>query len=184
MALIQRITRLFKADFHAVLDQLEEPEQVLRQAVREMEDELGTMERRIAALAHEQESLAARSDEIAAELADVDAQLDLCFRSGRDELARKMIRRKLETERLLKRLVANRQANEKELAEQRRLYDEDSSVLQSLRQKSELFMQRSAVAADRRGDAGELAWMTRQMSVSDEEVEIAYLREKDLRTVS
>jgi hypothetical protein len=95
-----------------------------------------------------------------------------------------MIRRKLETERLLKRLVANRQANEKELAEQRRLYDEDSSVLQSLRQKSELFMQRSAVAADRRGDAGELAWMTRQMSVSDEEVEIAYLREKDLRTVS
>ena len=29
-----------RADFHAVLDQLEEPEQMLKQAIRDMEDEL------------------------------------------------------------------------------------------------------------------------------------------------
>ena len=40
MALINRVTRLFKADIHAVLDQIEEPEQLLRQAVRDMEEEL------------------------------------------------------------------------------------------------------------------------------------------------
>ena len=40
MALITRISRLFKADFHAVLDQIEEPEVLLRQAVREMEDSI------------------------------------------------------------------------------------------------------------------------------------------------
>ena len=40
MALINRVARLFKADFHAVLDQIEEPELLLKQAVREMEDEL------------------------------------------------------------------------------------------------------------------------------------------------
>jgi phage shock protein A len=33
MALINRISRLFKADFHAVLDQIEEPEGLLKQAI-------------------------------------------------------------------------------------------------------------------------------------------------------
>ena len=36
MALINRISRLFQADFHAVLDQIEEPEQILKQAIRDM----------------------------------------------------------------------------------------------------------------------------------------------------
>ena len=38
MALINRVSRLFKADFNAVLDQIEEPEQLLKQAIRDMED--------------------------------------------------------------------------------------------------------------------------------------------------
>jgi len=40
MALINRISRLFKADFHAVLDHIEEPEALLKQAIRDMEDDL------------------------------------------------------------------------------------------------------------------------------------------------
>ncbi len=40
MALISRLTQLFQADFHAVLDRLEEPDALLRQAVRDMEDAL------------------------------------------------------------------------------------------------------------------------------------------------
>ena len=39
MALINRISRLFTADMHAVLDRLEEPDVLLKQALREMEDE-------------------------------------------------------------------------------------------------------------------------------------------------
>ena len=37
MALVTRLSRLFQADFHAVLDQIEEPDLQLRQAVREMQ---------------------------------------------------------------------------------------------------------------------------------------------------
>ena len=40
MALITRVSRLFQADLHAVLDRIEEPEVLLKQAVREMEEEL------------------------------------------------------------------------------------------------------------------------------------------------
>jgi phage shock protein A len=48
MALLNRVSQLFKADFNAVLDQIEEPEQILKQAVRDMEDELASSENRIA----------------------------------------------------------------------------------------------------------------------------------------
>ena len=37
MALVTRLSRLFQADFHAVLDRIEEPDLQLRQAVREMQ---------------------------------------------------------------------------------------------------------------------------------------------------
>ena len=40
MTLITRLGRLFRADMHAVLDGLEEPTMLLRQAVRDMEDVL------------------------------------------------------------------------------------------------------------------------------------------------
>ena len=49
MALIKRLSRLFAADLHAVLDQIEEPEALLKQAVREMEEELARRAARVAA---------------------------------------------------------------------------------------------------------------------------------------
>ena len=183
MALVNRIARLFKADFHAVLDQLEEPEQVLKQAVRDMEDELAAADQRIAVLAHEREALAARIGELEAALADTGQQLDLCFRSGRHELAKKMLRRKLESERLLKHLGASRDALARQHEAERRLVDENGAALTSLRQKAELFARRDPAPAGNGGYA-DAAWTVRQVAVSDEEVEIAYLREQELRSAS
>lgn len=40
MALINRISRLFSADFNAVLDRIEEPDVLLKQALREMEEDI------------------------------------------------------------------------------------------------------------------------------------------------
>ena len=53
MALIKRLSRLFAADLHAVLDQIEEPEALLKQAVREMEEELARRAARLKALERE-----------------------------------------------------------------------------------------------------------------------------------
>ena len=48
MALINRMSRLFTADVHAVLDRIEEPDVLLKHAVREMEEELARGEQRAA----------------------------------------------------------------------------------------------------------------------------------------
>ncbi|HNP34206.1 MAG TPA: PspA/IM30 family protein [Woeseiaceae bacterium] len=184
MALVNRVARLFKADFHAVLDQIEEPEQMLRQAVRDMEDELGGTEQRIAALALEQQALDGRREELKSAIVDLDGQLDLCFKSGKDELAKKLIRKKLEAERFVKRIAANQVANGKYLEEQRKFYEENRATLESLRQKAELVAHQASARNRNHGNFDDAAWMARELTVGDEEVEIAYLREKDARSVS
>ena len=184
MALINRISRLFKADFHAVLDQIEEPEQLLKQAIRDMEDDLANSEQRIALCTHDQDALSVRKSELESAIAEIDAQLDLCFESKKDALAKSLIRKKLEAERLLKRLCAKHVANERYLDEQRAMLDEHQATLESLRQKAELFAQRTPVNAAGNAEFDDIAWMAREMTVSDDEVEIAYLREIEIRSAS
>ncbi len=184
MALINRISRLFKADFHAVLDQIEEPEQLLKQAIRDMEDDLANTEQSIALCTHDQDALAVRKGELENSIAEFDAQLGLCFDSKKDALAKNIIRKKLEAMRLLKRLCAQYVANGKYLDEQRLMLDEHQATLESLRQKAELFAQRTSVIAAGNSEFDDIAWMAREMTVSENEVEIAYLREIERRSAS
>jgi phage shock protein A len=184
MALINRISRLVKADFHAVLDQIEEPEQLLKQAIRDMEDDLAETEQRISLCAHDQEALAVRKSELEATIAEIDEQLDLCFESDKEDLAKSLIKKKLEAERLLKRLNTKFDANEKYLEEQRATLDENRATLDSLRQKAELFAQRAPSCTEGGSEFDDIAWMAREMTVGDDEVEIAFLREKSARGAS
>ena len=100
MPLIDRFTRLVSADLHALIDRIEEPELLLRQAVRELDDEL-----------------------------------DVCFRSGEEALARGLVRRKLETERRAKLNAARREAALKAHAELEATLAEDARTLEQMRQK-------------------------------------------------
>ena len=184
MALINRISRLVKADFHAVLDQIEEPGQLLKQAIRDMEDDLAEAEQRTILCAQEQEALAVRRSELEATIVEIDGQLDLCFESDKEDLAKSLIRKKLEAERLLKRLNSSFTANGKYLEEKRATLDDNRATLQSLQQKAELFAQRAPSQRAGGAEIDDVAWMAREMNVGDDEVEIAFLREKNARSSS
>jgi len=183
MALINRVSRLFKADFHAVLDHIEEPEQLLKQAIRDMEDELAATEQCIANCVHEQETLTARRNEMESSVSHVDGQLDLCFESGKDDLAKGLIRRKLEAERILKRFDSKLDGNDAFLTEQRKLVGENRNTLDGLQQKAELFAHRLPSRVGN-SEFADTAWIAREMTVGDDEVEIAFLREKAQRSES
>lgn len=183
MALITRVSRLFRADFNAVLDQIEDPEQLLRQSIRDMEDELLASERRVAELGQEQGALQDRRRELSRSVDEADEQLDLCFRSGKDDLAKKAIRRKLEAERLLKKIDGRIENIEQAMSSCSRQYEENVAALEGLRQKAEIVSHRSAASG--KGASCEVsAWSARELNVSEDEVEIAFLREKDRRSTS
>lgn len=176
MALITRISRLFRADFHAVLDQIEEPELLLRQAIREMEDDLAAREQRVRLTIHEQAELRARKQELERSLAELDDELQLCFSSHKEDLAKNLVRRKLEAQRLSKHLAGRESSAGEYLSEQRKLLDEHRVTLEGLRQKAEIFARRPATGAT---DA-----FSRDLAVSDDEVEVAFLREQSRRRPS
>ena len=184
MALINRISRLFRADFHAVLDQIEEPEALLKQAIRDMEDDLADTEQRIALCAHDQDLLSVRKTELETATADIGTQLDLCFESDKEDLARGLIKKRLEAERLLKRLTAKHTANEAYLEGQRSLLEENRATLEGLRQKAELFANRTPAHTEGSSEFDDIAWMAQEMTVGDDEVEIEFLREKSARGAS
>ena len=156
---------------------------MLKQAIRDMEDELASTEQRIILCASDQETLLDSKTELEGSVAEIKEQLDLCFESGKDDLAKSLIRKKLETERFLKRLNSKHTADEKYLAEQRKVLDENRATLDGLRQKAELVAQRAPVNAGR-SIGNDISWTSREMSVGDDEVEVAFLREKSLRSPS
>ena len=178
MALINRVSRLFTADFHAVLDRIEEPDVLLRQAVREMEDDLARTGQQIKRLARQRDDLTRRRADRERSLGDIEEQLDVCFRSGEERLARSLIRRKLEAERRAGELATRLAINEKELEQRRATAEENNRRLESMRQKAELLGER---ADDESFD--EIA-IDRELQVSDEEVEVAFLREQQRRAQS
>jgi phage shock protein A len=173
MALINRMSRLFTADVHAVLDRIEEPDVLLKHAIREMEEELARSEQRVRALDHERGALVDRGAKVQKQLGELAEQLDVCFADGNDELARKVVRRRLETERLDRQVAERRAAVDKEVATLRATLDEQRDQLDVMRQKAELL-----------ASAGGDDWATPKLAVGDAEVEVAFLRERQKRKPS
>jgi len=178
MALITRITRLFRADMHAVLDRIEEPDILLRQALREMEASFTCDEQQFKLLTREAIQLQKRGESFEQVLQEMDDELDICFFSQQDDLARALVKRKLETRRHLKltgeKLTATRQSCsivEKKLNEQR-------AQLDNMRQKVELLSDDPALAGS------DNSWQPHEFSIRDDEVEIAFLKEKQRRSHS
>ena len=175
MALVNRLTRLFQADFHAVLDRIEEPDLQLKQAVREMQFALDQDRQRHKLLQHEAEQLDKAAAVAQANLADYDEELDICLAAKKDDLARDLVRRKLASE---KRLQALRQQSDSIAAQSATLekqIDEQAQQLTSMQQKLELLVGEE----QRLGLDGAPA-----DAIRNEEVEIALLREKQRRTRS
>jgi phage shock protein A len=175
MALINRMSRLFTADVHAVLDRIEEPDVLLKHAIREMEEELARSEQRVKQLEHERTTLADRHRKVQAVLAELGEQLDVCFGNSNEELARKILKRKLETERLDKHVAERRATVDKLLVERRATADEQREHLDVMRQKAELL-------AD--APSGGDEWGKTEFTVGTDEVEVAFLREQQKRKPS
>ena len=177
MALINRMSRLFTADLHAVLDRLEEPDVLLKQAIREMEDELALREHRIRGLDHEREQCTRQAADIERELTRTAEQLDVCFDSGEEQLARTLLKRRLEMEHVLARLRARADAATKALATEHEQLDEQRRAFDSLRQQAEALLQDGP-------RSGASHAMPYQPPVTDDDVEVALLLEKQRRSRS
>ena len=179
MAIIHRLSRLFRADVHAVLDLIEEPQVLLRQAIRDMEEALDRRQRQLAAHEREARQLAGREIELGRVLEKIESELDLCFEAGKDELARGLVRRKLEHEKAQAALRRRQEAVDNELTAARSALEDDRRRLDAMREKAELLSEEVRPAPGE-----EICWPDGECGLKDDDVEVAFLREKQRRAQS
>lgn len=175
MTLLIRLSRLFRADVHAVLDSIEEPEVLLRQAIREMEEALEKNVRQIRKLECDRQRLLACHAEVKHNLMAIDAEMDLCFASDQETLVRTLIRRKLELEKKLTTLSVNCDSVEAELVGMRKQVEEQQTALIAVRQQAELLAVRQKHQPERHCHTAPA------VHASNEDIEIALLKEKQKR---
>jgi len=173
MALITRLSRLFKADMHAVIDSLEAPDVLLRQAVRDMEEAVATSQRALAATSAERKRVGARLAELAGQRGRVADELDLCFEAGNDALARMLLRRRLHIERSERQLLQQSEVLDAEFAARREKLESQRRRLAELRDQAEVF----EVAPQ----GGDDAFASPGHDISEADVELALLAEQRRR---
>jgi phage shock protein A len=173
------LSRLFQADLHAVLDHIEEPEALLKQSVREMAEELMKCEQHLKEMRGEHSQLCRRAAGIEETLVDMDRELGLCLASDNDELARKLLRRKLQAQKVLKGIAARAMVIESDLTEQQLLLEDNRAAYESMCQEVQLVANDLQVAEILGGR--ESGYADFEIAVSDTDVEIALLQEKQKR---
>jgi phage shock protein A len=172
VALIKRMKTLLQADLHALLDRIEEPELLLRQALRDMEEACARDERHLQQLSHERMQLDKRKQALEETLETIRVRLDHCFAADNEELARRQIRQKLETEQLAQLLVLRMEELEQTGEEIRERIAQNSRRLEEIRQKAELLSTRCRLDGTQSLAGSE---------IRPDDVELAFLQEKQRR---
>ncbi len=175
MPMLNRLTRLFRADMHAVLDRIEEPELLLRQALREMEEALADSARKLALERTQRERLERRQQEISVSLAAITDELSMCMDADNEALARVLLRRRLEGERLLAHLLRQASRVDDAITQSAKTLQEQRTAFEQLRQQADV-----QLATDGVTEAA-APWSAESVAVSDADVELALLRERRRR---
>ena len=176
MAVLNRFTNLLSADMHAVLDRLEDPLASLKLAVRDMECALTDSNRDLLELRRDSELLGRQKQLCSEQLADLKRQLDTCFESEQDALAKSVLRNKLRKEKQSAALSQALTDNEQTIREQEKSLRENEQRLAAMREKLALVSQQRDTQ-----NATAFQYGDDEPTVSDEDVEVAYLQEKQKR---
>ncbi len=178
MALINRFSRLFKADLHAVMDRIEEPTLLLKQAVREMEEDVTEDEKNLKLIRFEQEQVPVLQTEVEASLKELQLEIDLCLDSKNEKLARSVIKRKLELQQRAKRIKQKSDGLTAELEAITKRLESNRSRLIAMQQKLDILEE------DQANRTNHSCVYDSEITISEDDIEVALLREKQARSRS
>lgn len=140
MAILNRIKRLFQADIHAILDVIEEPESVLKQAIREMQENLDQKQGQLARSGRLLDNLQNNQVRLKDEISRIAQDLTRCLETGNEELSRKTIGRRLALEKQLAAVEEQLGALGRQRNEQRSAIEVQQAQLESVLEKARLFV--------------------------------------------
>ena len=164
MTILKRITHLFRADFNAVLDEVEEPEVILRQAVRDMSQHLNQLKHQQSESQRKLQLLQRQEADVAEDVQRYEKEIATCFEAEKPDLAKSFVRRKLSCEQQYQKLAALISQLKQEQACLTDEIKEKSLQHKSMEQKLEIFSQEN------------LTTQYADFSITEDEVELAFIK--------
>jgi phage shock protein A len=93
MAILTRIIRLFKADIHGVMDQIEDPGLLLKQHLRDMEESLVQKETQLKKMGIARDQAQQEFEKGKKETENLESDLEVAIKKDRDDIARLLIKK-------------------------------------------------------------------------------------------
>ncbi len=94
MGILDRMTRLIRANVNDMVDHAEDPAKMLDQLIREMNDQMHMARGQVAAMIAQEKELQMDYEQSAKQASDWDRKAELAVTQGKDDLAREALRRK------------------------------------------------------------------------------------------
>lgn len=178
MSIMSRIMRLWKADLHGVMDQLEDKSLLLKQCLREMETSLEQKQTHLAQLRRTCEQIRKDQSVRDGEREKVEEDIALAVRKEKDDIARMLIRKRMTLQADSERMVLQLQQLEEESQRLGRVLSDQQGQYERLKIKAAAYCQQAehhatTGAGDVWNDPVGMAFAT------DEEVELELIRCKE-----
>ncbi|MDQ4044926.1 MAG: PspA/IM30 family protein, partial [Chloroflexota bacterium] len=94
MAILDRISRLVRANINDLIDQAEDPEKMIDQILRDMQSSITSARAQVAAMIAQEKELEAEVSESEELVREWEAKARRAVEAGKDDLAREALRRK------------------------------------------------------------------------------------------
>jgi phage shock protein A len=178
MTIMTRVVKIFKADIHGVMDQLENQELLLKQHLRDMKEALHQKElnrkRLLAAKKQAQNECSRyrRRSEV------LEADLAVAIRKDKDDAARRLIRKVMPINKLLDELNGHIRALEAEITSAGVCLDQQRLQYEQIKHQSAEYFRQTQLG----GGADKLPYTDSNglyAELSEEEVELELLKRKD-----
>jgi len=116
MGILDRMTRLLRANVNDMIDHAEDPEKMLDQLIREMNDQIHMARGQVAAMIAQEKELQMDYDQSARMAAEWDRKAELAVTQGKDDLAREALRRKRDNDEHAQVYASNLQSQQEMVA--------------------------------------------------------------------
>jgi len=177
MSVATRFIRLWKADLHGVMESIEDKGLLLKQCLREMEDELESRKAALQALVKKKEKAEQEQKALQQENSKVEDDLEAAVSMNKDDICRFLIRKRLLLSRYLQEFAGCIQRLEQDIINAQELVAARQAHYEEIQLRAAEFF-RSAENIEWEGVFSGIMPTAKFQEPSDEEVELELLQRK------
>jgi len=178
MGIMARVVRIFKADVHGVMDQLEDQGLLLKQHLRDMAQALNHKEVKLNKMLVSRKQAQQEYDKYRRQSQTLEQDLAVAVRKNKDDIARMLIR-KIKPLDSLREEITDRMRNlDHDISQDREHLDQQRLRYERLKHRSADFLNKTPMR-DLRNDLAEIEHAAKYGELSEEEVELELLKRKE-----